>query len=249
MNKVSELTIAELRNIGAEFPVYNQCLREAFDAAPPPHAKAWYGNLYRSLSKKPEWFARSLMINSHQEGFGSRRIWEFSRRIEDTTVAELVRGHSMDESRHSKMFAGLLDTIFPGSIQSDSLREEVRAFSPGYTKKNHPPTDYDPALGMTPEAVMRELISVNIVEIRALVLQLLLRPMMHAYCKVEDRERILRASETLISDEVKHIRYSAYCIERHAELGHGEYVRATMLDCQRACNEEFLAEVATENLG
>ncbi len=246
MNNVSELTLHSLQSFGMPAPpTYARFMREACEIHPPPHGMAWYGNMYRQLARKAEWFANSLIINSDKEGYGARQLWKFSVRMEDERLAEQVRRHSMDESRHSKMFVGILDLIFPSVIDAP-FRARLKELSPGYTPRTHPPTTpASPEEVMPSHRVMEELIQGNFTEIRALILQLLLRPVMQAYSAPEHRQKLLRISDSLIRDEAKHIEYSSHFIERYAQE-HLEWVRATMIDMMKAVNDISLAEVSLE---
>jgi hypothetical protein len=247
MNNVSELAIQYLRALGtAAIDTYMEFLREACEAHPPPHGMAWYGNMYRQLARKPDWFAHSLVINADKEGFGARQLWKFSVRMDNPRLAEAVRRHSMDESRHARMFVGILDLLFPSAIEA-GFRATLKELSPGYTPKTHPPTGVVVSEVMSMERVMDELIQGNFTEIRALILQLLLRPMLQAYARPEERQKLLRVSDALIRDEVRHIEYSARFIEEYA-IGNREWVRATMLDRMRAVNDVSLQEVSYEGL-
>ena len=249
MNNISELVIDYLQRYNCQaFEEYTNFLREACEIHPPPHSMAWYGNLYRECASKPEWFANSLIANADKEGYGSRQIWKFSQLIENQKYAELVRDHSMDESRHSKMFITMLDMLFPTEMDAE-FRTQLKAFSPGYTKQNHPPTEPPfPDQIMDEQTVIDELIQVNMVEIRALVLQLLLRPVLQAYAESENRPKLARMCDILIHDETKHIEYSAYCIEDYIKRGNREWVREMMIDRQASVNQICLEEVEVEGV-
>lgn len=249
MNNVSELALQYLKSYGIPAPpTYTAFLREACEAHPPPHGMAWYGNMYRQLARNPEWFANSLIINADKEGFGARQLWKFSVRMENTQLAEAVRLHSMDESRHSKMFVGTLNLLFPSALE-EGFRQQLQELSPGYTPRTHPPTTLaDPSEILPARRVMDDLIQGNFTEIRALILQLLLRPVLQAYGRPEDRPRLLRVSEALIRDETKHIEYSAQFIERFAAQGNREWVRATMIDRMKSVNDVSLAEASVEGV-
>ena len=248
MNNVSELTLHYLKSHGTPAPpTYSEFLGEACEAHPPPHGMAWYGGMYRQLARKAEWFANSLIINADKEGYGARQLWKFSVRMEDEALAEAVRRHSMDESRHSSMFVGILDRIFPSALEAP-FRARLKEMSPGYTPRTHPPTTPTSPKEILPShRVMQELIQGNFTEIRALILQLLLRPMMQAYAAPEQRQQLLRVSDRLIHDETKHIEYSARFIEQYAQA-HREWVRATMLDMMKSVNDLSLAEVSIEGV-
>jgi hypothetical protein len=247
MNNVSELALHYLQSYGLPAPeTYTAFLREACEAHPPPHGMAWYGNMYRQLARKTEWFANSLIINADKEGFGARQLWKFSVRMENTRLAEAVRRHSMDESKHARIFVGTLDLLFPSALEA-GFRAQLRELSPGYNPRTHPPTNLAPASELLPERrVMDDLIQGNFTEVRALILQLLLRPMFQAYAAPEKRARLLHISDGLIRDEARHIEYSAQFIEQYAAQGNREWVRATMLDRMKSVNDVSLAEVSVE---
>lgn len=249
MNNVSELVFDYFQRYNCQaFEGYMTFLKEACEIHPPPHGMGWYGNLYRKLARKPDWFANSLIINADKEGYGSKQIWKFSRLIDNQKYANLVRAHSMDESRHSKMFIAMFDMLFPTEMEAE-FRAQLKAFSPGYTKQNHPPTEPpSPDQIMDEQTVIDELIQVNQVEIRALILQLLLRPVLQAYANPEDRPKLARMSEILIHDEAKHIEYSAYCIEDYIKRGNREWVRQMMIDRQASVNQISLEEVELEGV-
>jgi len=127
------------------------------------------------------------------------------------------------------MFVGVLDLIFPSSLEA-SFREQLRQLSPRYTARNHPPTTLaGPDELLSADRVMEGLMEGNLTEVRALILQLLLRPVMQAYAPVEHREKLLRVSDRLIHDETKHIEYSAHFIERYAQQ-HPERARAPIVE-------------------
>lgn len=215
---------------------YAACLTEVFEAHPPPHGTAWYRDVYRHQIRNPEWFTNSLIYNAEMEGIGSRRVWKFSSYIPDQRIADMVRAHSMDESRHSRMFIGILDTIFPSQIEAD-YRKRLRDLSPGYTKRSHPTiSPPSPDTALSERRVIANLIGSNLVEVRALVLQYMLRPVMLAYGKPEQRDKLTRISDRLISDEIKHIAYSAHCIEQYSRKGDLDWLRAKMLEQQISTN-------------
>ncbi|QEI44316.1 hypothetical protein BMF77_pa00031 (plasmid) [Dolichospermum sp. UHCC 0315A] len=249
MNNVSELALNYLQSYSfQDFEYYADFLSEACEIHPPPHGMTWYGDLYRQLARKPEWFANSLIINANKEGYGSRQIWKFSEIIENQKYVELVRGHSIDESRHSKMFITMLDILFPSAIETE-FRTQLKTLSPGYTKQNHPLTEpTSPAQFMDERTVIYELIQVNLMEIRALILQLLLRPVLQAYTTPETRFKLTRMSDLLIRDEINHIGYSAYCIENYINHSNQEWVREMMIDRQAALNKLTLEEVELEGV-
>ncbi|MBR8833150.1 MAG: hypothetical protein DSM106950_03655 [Stigonema ocellatum SAG 48.90 = DSM 106950] len=244
MKNVSELAIHYLNHYNCHINEgYTKLLFEACEINPPPHGKAWYGNLYRQHARKSEWFANSLIANAYEEGNGARQVWQFSRCVENQDFARLIRSHSIDESRHSKMFTTLFSMLFPMKLEEE-VQAQLKAFSPMYSKENHPPTVPVSADDVMDELlVMDELIQINLLEIRALILQLLLRPVLQAYAKPEDREKVSRMSDQFIFDETKHIEYSAYCIGEYIKWGDCDWLRQTMIDRQATVNQMFLEDI------
>jgi ribonucleotide reductase beta subunit family protein with ferritin-like domain len=250
MNNISELALNYLQRYNCQFSEdYQNILREACETYPPPHGMAWYGNLYRQCARQVDWFSHSLITNAAEEGEGARGVWKFSHRIENSEIAELVRNHAIDESRHSKMFVSLLNILFPTKIEAE-FRNKLQAFSPEYYPHKHPLIEQPTSDNLANEKqVMDEIIQINILEIRALVLQLLLRPVLQAYAQPEDLAKVTQMSDVLIFDETKHIEYSSYCIGKYIQQGHKEWVRERMLEQQYTINEMFLEDVEWESLG
>jgi hypothetical protein len=244
-NIVSNLTIQYLDELDSEpLDHYKGFLRDACDQSPPAHGMDWYGMRYRELASDPIWFANSLVVNSEREGYGSQRIWLFADLIRDQYTATLVRGHSIDESQHSRMFIRLLELIFPNSVD-DELRSALFELSPGYTKKRNP--GIGPAtVSCSDEEILDEIIQVNLVEIRSLFLQLLLRPVALAYCPPGNVVKVKRILDFLLRDEVRHIEYSARCIERVVAAGKAELVRVHMIERQAGLNDITCSEVEGE---
>lgn len=248
MNNVSELAIEYLQRYNCQISEdYKTVLREACEIQPPPHGMAWYGNFYRRVVRNPEWFAKSLIANAAEEGNGSRKVWQFSRCIENPEYAELVRNHSIDESRHSNMFVALLNILFPTQLEAD-FRAQLQALSPNYYHHKHPtaePFSGDRILDKT--TVMDEIIKINLLEIRALILQLLMRPVLQAYATPKDLAKVTTMSDLFIYDETKHVEYSAYCIGKYIQEGNQEWARDMMIYRQKTVNEMFITDVELEN--
>jgi hypothetical protein len=241
MNYVSELTIEHLRRHNCQVPqLYADLLQTATDLHPPPHGKSWYGKAYRQAARNASWFADSLILNAYEEGNGSRQVWEFAGQVERPEFAELIRHHAIDESRHSKMFATLLELLFPTQLEAKT-RTQVNAFCPGYH-----PGDLKYAVAATDRVndvvMMDRLILINLLEIRALILQLLLRPVLLAYAQPQDCAQVRRMCDRFISDETQHIAYSAYCISNYATWGDRNWLCDRFIDRQSTVNLMFLQE-------
>lgn len=249
MNIVYDLVTDVLQNMGAgSYEGYSKCLRAACQSKPPPHGMDWYRERYFALVRDPVWFANSLMVNAQMEGYGSTRVWAYADRLADTKIADLVRSHAIDESRHSRMFVMMLDLTFPQALDDEELRSKLEGLSPGYTRRCHPEIKPLPADQQVSEmSALDELIQINITEVRALILQHYLRPAILAHSPPEASTNLSRFCASLMLDESRHIEYTAGIIERAISQGHGEFVSSTMIERQANFNEVTSEEVEREN--
>lgn len=244
MSVVYELVQNALSSRAPSLDGYLRCLRESFLVHEPEHGKATYGKRYRELVKNPDWFAESLVMNAEREGFGSRQIWQFSQLVEDDLTRGLIQSHSIDESRHSRTFVRIIELLF-GSSLDNAMKLELMQLSPGYTPLRHP--ENSQPVRLPHEKTIDELIQINLVEIRSLVLQLLLRPAVLARAENRDLPKLTRILDVLFNDECRHIGYSAECIERSHSAGNHEFVRETMIRRAHDLNAITLQELSTKD--
>ncbi|MGY4197846.1 hypothetical protein [Bradyrhizobium sp. USDA 4520] len=225
MSFLADLVIDNLRKIkSAEYPIYSQIIRHCYETTP-PFARDWFGRRYFELARNPEWFANSLVANSALEGYGSTQIWKFSSRVESDRYAEALRQHALDESRHSTMFVRMLLLTFPGIELNSETEHSLDRLQPKYNRKRHPAIEKRPAKELIMgREVLNEIIQVHITEIRALVLQFLLRPAMLTYAPESSQKILTSASDVLIRDESRHIRYSAEFFEDAARAGERDFL-------------------------
>ncbi len=64
----------------------------------------------------------------------------------------------------------------------------------------------------------------NIGEVRTRIHQLLLRPVITAYCSFGKREKLARILDSLLDDETRHVEYTARLINRAVKQGDSEFV-------------------------
>jgi hypothetical protein len=245
MNFITSLTIEHLERYHCPVaPIYVDLLQTATETNPPPYGKAWYGKAYRQSARQAEWFAESLILNAYEEGTGAGYVWQFAAQSPHPQFVELIRNHAIDESRHSKMFATLLDTLFPTQIEN-TMRERVKSFAPGYK----PGDEVKPQARQLNELeAIDRLIQTNLLEIRALVLQLLLRPVLQAYAQPQDLERVRAMSDRFIYDETQHVAYTAHCISEYWQWGDREWLRETIIAHQAHVNCLFMGEEEVDTL-
>jgi len=239
MNAVAQLTFAGLGEAALrELPKYSNELQEACAEHPPHYGKAWYGEKYRSVAVDPFWMANSLIANAEKEGTGAEGLWTLAARTADADIAEQVRQHAIDEARHSKLYIKMLSIALPDAVSVDLLAE-LDKLSPGYKQNDFPPK----LPKKKPEAVLDELIQMNIGEIRTRINQLLLRPVLTQHCPAEKLRQLERILDSLILDETMHITYTAKLIEKAINAGHGEFVKLTMRRRLAEFNDITLEEV------
>lgn len=224
MSAVVSLTLRALGRCGADrFRGYASALRAACASSPPPFGLFWYGERFRRLARDPDWLALALIQNAAREGEGARKLWRLAGRTADPLIAEQIRRHAVDESRHALIYVAMLETVFPDSV-SAALRPTLARLSPRYRLRDRPP-------GRAPlrgRRVLDELIQMNIGEIRTRINQALLGPVVTAYCPPARRRRLTRMLRSLMDDETRHVAYTARILEHAIADGRGDFVRRTM---------------------
>lgn len=207
-----------------ERPNWTSMLTHAMQAHPVVFARDGFARRYRDLAADPDWFADSLVANACLEGYGARQILAFADRLTDDAQAQLVRKHALDESRHATVFIRMLEAVFPGLLasQESSIREQVRNMQPMLTEDTARSARQARAEGigcaepLGPLDAVSDLIQVHITEIRALVLQDLVREALILHAPAGQLPMLLRMSDHLIADEARHIAYCADIIESAA---------------------------------
>lgn len=250
MSAIHGLVVRSLRAIGATpHPDYEEALLCAFEAHPPVHEKSSFGRHYFNKARDKVWFANSLIENARMEGYGSEQIWKFSNRLVDPDYVKKVRQHSLDESRHSKMFVMMLGIVFPRALEDEALRAAVEGLYPGFTAKSPPPTeDVPPALRIGGEEALDELIQVHLTEIRAIVLQHLLRSAILAHTPPASQQQIQNFMGSLIRDEARHIEYTAGLFEDAIREGRRDFVFSTLAARQSALNDLTYEELERDQI-
>jgi hypothetical protein len=232
-------TIEALTACGcAALPAYQAALQNACQTHPPPFAEQWYGDKYRSIAVDGTWMAASLIANAEKEGEGSRKLWELAGRIDDPHISECVRKHAVDESRHALLYVAICELVFPGAMEGE-VRAFAESLSPRFASDGYPSRQ----AGVSPNIVTDELIQMNIGEIRTMIHQYLMRPVIFAHCPMKAEARLMRTMDVLMNDEVRHIRYTAELIDDAARVDGGRFVNGVFADRLREFNGITLREV------
>jgi rubrerythrin len=223
---------------------YVSSLRAACAQSPPPFGLAWYGEMYRRRAANPSWVAASLVENAAKEGDGARDLWRLAARTADAEVAELIRRHAVDESRHALVYLAMLETVFPGAV-SRRRHAQLTALSPHYRGGDR--WQARPTLAW--RLVLDELIQMNVGEIRTRINLMLLAPVLTVLCPARARRRLRRMLGALMKDEARHICYTARLIESAMRRGEDQVVRHTMARRLAEFNRITRAEVGGRRYG
>lgn len=225
MEGLADLVVKNLAGVSHRgYPVYSSIIKHVF-ATPPPFFQRSFGRRYFELCRNADWFANSLIANSALEGYGSTQIWKFSNKVKNESYADALRTHALDESKHSSMFISMLSKTFPGLEMDANTTHRIEKMQPRYSRRRHPTTEkLEPEQLLLDDEALDELIQVHITEIRALVLQFLLRPVLLTYAPEQNARSLEKSSDILITDEAKHIRYTADFFEDAAVVGKRDFL-------------------------
>ncbi|MGZ3457519.1 MAG: hypothetical protein ACXU86_03335 [Archangium sp.] len=161
------------------------------------------------MARNPEWFANIIVGNASTEGWGASKLWHLAGKTHEEDISALIRRHAMDESRHSRLYAHMVELIFPGTV-TEALRREFEAFAPTLRSKDRP----EPLPAYTHHEVLDNLLQMNVAEIRTMVNQMLARPVLLAYCPEESRAQVTRMLDRLMWDETRHVGYTAHLVDQ-----------------------------------
>lgn len=227
---------------GGRRPGYEAALHAALAGSPPAYAEMRFVDEFRYQAKDPSWFASLLVSDCDLEGYSGGQLARYAKEIADRRLASGLAAHAADEARHSRIFASLLFGIFPQLAPDLSLRAKLAALAPRLKAAS-----YVSAISFDEpdEALLSSMVLINLHEVKALVLEQLLKPVALAHAPDANRQKIHRQFQVLIDDELQHIRYSAEYIEHAATLGWGDTIADMMVDYQQLMNQVTLEEVET----
>lgn len=226
MNAVKEIVRDRLPQLESECPSYWSAFEQAWLDHPPPYGEAWYGALFREKAMDLDWLAGIIALNSRKEADGARQLWSFARRISDDSIRPQVRQHAIDEARHAAFYIAMLELIFPGAFEAQDLAR-LRSNVPRFDRDGD---SLDAGRLASTDAIIDEVVQMNIGEVRTLVNQMLMRPFVLHLAPDENRERALKLIDGLGDDEVTHIDYTARLIEGFCDCEKVAYFAALRLD-------------------
>jgi hypothetical protein len=234
---LSRLVQSRLAKAGTPLEGYSRALSHSYRAHAPVFAKARFGQEYRRLARNPAWFSAHLVSNADLEGYSARQLDNYCQTLAIPSFANGMKRHALDEARHARIFTHLLFLLFP-ALETKEQKHKMEAFAPVLNPATFGGTD--PDLKDLNEETMEEMLNaailINLHEIKALVVEELLVPVLVAYGTEGTQSKIGLLARRLITDEVEHIRYSARFIETAMNQGYGDYVFDAMADFQRTLN-------------
>lgn len=211
-----------------DLPNFSDCVRSAFQSVDAVFARSRYTEFFfHCASTIPGWLPRVVMANADAESQGSEKLfslWQGSSLNPEISKDVLI--HAKDESRHSRVFVSLVDDAFPNSFPADGLQSKRAALfritlELLNQKRVAQDTDY----------LMDHLAQMNMGEIRTRIHMLLLAPVIHAFAPADAKERVRNVLEGLVTDEIRHISYTARFLE--AWCRSGDRARVTKLYARR----------------
>jgi len=220
---------------------YGQALRSAFLASPPIYATTGFADHYRKRARDRSWFASLLVSDCDLEGYSAGQLARYASEVGDERFACGLIAHAADEARHSRIFASLLVGVFP-QLEDTALREKLAGMAPRLKSRGYGSTV---GFGAVDEGLLSSAILINLHEVKALVLEHLLRPLALAHAPEANRGKIGRQLQVLIEDEVQHIRYSAEYIRHAAASGWDAAITEMMAEYQALMNEVTEQEIET----
>lgn len=235
MVNVPDMIAERAPRLPAERPHFWASFLNAWNHVDPPYGQAWYGDLFRTMSHDLDWLARLLIVNARKEADGSRQLWALAGRISRPDWKRKVRQHAVDESRHAKFYITMLELAFPDATDKEGFRA-LRKISPGFRTSDPLPADPKPAVF----GLLDEIIQMNIGEVRTLINQMLMRPVLDVVAPDANRRKLLALIDELGEDELAHVAYTADLIEEMREDGD---VEAIMIERMREFSDITRKEV------
>jgi hypothetical protein len=214
MTAVCKIIEDKLPALPIERPRYWSSFVKTCTEVNPPFGQAWYGDLFRQSALDLNWLCRLLVINAQKEAFGACQLWKLAGRIDDESFSEKVRLHAIDESRHANFYIAMLELTFP-NVATPDQSAELRKISPEFN-----PSDFPARSPASSEIeILDEIIQMNIGEVRTLINQMLLRPVLEVIAPNETKDKLLGLVDSLGRDELAHVKYTAEIIDEMFQQG------------------------------
>lgn len=231
----AEEVLLTLRDFtGEEFPYFTDCIRQSFAQVDAVFTRPQYGEFFfHCASTVTGWLSRVLLANSQAESDGSRKLCKLWRGLQTgSSLSRDVMVHALDESRHSRIFVRIVGYSFPSALNAEKLESQRKSlFQADATNLQKSRTP------ISEGRVIDHLVQMNMGEIRTRAHMMLISPVVYFLTPEENKRRIRGYLEGLLTDEIRHISYTARVIEM--ACAEGSYSRIFKLYTERL--EEFHA--------
>jgi len=225
----SILGVAEegLRTQSSSLPRhYMDLLEHACEDHPPCFGMQVFGDRFRELALNRAHFAVQQLNSAVEECFGARRLLELISELPDNkfSLGDLFLLHAKEEVHHSHLLIDLLELVFPDVTANDELVEQIRLAKPEIDSE----TDRKKSC-VSLEEVLTEIVQINIGELRNLIQLRLAKPLLISHCSIrENQAEVARIMDTLISDECRHVHYTAVLVNKYHKAGHANQLSLLM---------------------
>jgi len=221
-NYLDEMLSVVRERVDDDLPYYTDALKAAFRDIEPVFARRRYAEFYwHCATTVPGYAASVVLANSSAEAEGSKKLFSLWRGVDyDQRAEDQILQHARDESRHSRLFVRLTATSFPAFLpRQESGRFERRLFD----VRAQPPTKS--ATRVPEQHLIDYLVQINIGEIRTRLHMHLFAPIVSGLTPDSNREKTRGIFRALVSDEVRHIGYTAKLMEGWARDGAADRIR------------------------
>jgi hypothetical protein len=222
MDHVNDL-LSEVRLYSdADLPHYSDCINRAFDAVAPVFTKKRYSDFFfHCASIVPGWLARVVIANADAESHGSEKLHYLWRgAVGNQKVSTDVLEHAKDEAGHSRIFVSLVQEIFPNAYGEAALADKRKSLF----RIDKAALEAD-RFRLAEDQLIDHLVQMNMGEIRTRIHMQLLSPVLFAFTPSNAREHVSNTLHRLVTDEVRHINYTARFIEAWCENGDRTRIR------------------------
>lgn len=221
MDHVADL-LSEVRLFSDnDLPHYTDCVQNAHRDIEPVYMKARYAEFFfHCASTVPGWLARVVLANADAESQGSEKLHYLWRgAVSNQRISSDVLEHARDEAGHSRIFVSLVDAIFPRLYAEEALNEKRKGLfklDAGALKAQR--------FSLDEGDLIDHLVQMNMGETRTRIHMQLLSPVLYAFTPPDARPMVSQTLQCLVTDEVRHINYTAQFIEAWCENGDADRI-------------------------
>ena len=200
----------------ADLPFYSDCISRGFENVAPVFTKKLYSDFFfHCASIVPGWLARVVLANADAESQGSEKLHYLWRgALANNKISTDVLEHAKDEAGHSRIFVSLVHQVFPSAYSDEALLKKRKSLF----RIDKASLEID-RFCLPEDELIDHLVQMNMGEIRTRIHMQLLSPVLFAFTPTANREYVSDVLHRLVTDEVRHINYTAQFIEAWCQDG------------------------------